>query len=166
LFAREPESAILVHAKETMRVYTMKNVKKFLTVFLAGLVLFSLAAYATSVSEFEKMSFDEQNHFLAKETVDLLNKVKAYDPALEQKTRAYMFDETNQWGIVKGEGAVLAVIADAEKKRPDALDKLQVETITKVVMRHYWKDQGITVPKSIFDDKPASTPEKSGNAGQ
>jgi hypothetical protein len=148
--------------------FIMKGVKFFLTaaamVAAMGFVLFT--ADATSVREFEKMSFDEQVHFLARETDDLLIKIRQHDPALEKKTRAYMLDETNQWGYVKGGGAVLATIDRAEKTRPETLDKLQVETITKVVMRTYWKQQGLTVPQNIFDDPPASTAQKSGNAGQ
>jgi hypothetical protein len=147
--------------------FYMKRVNKFLTVaaLTAATASVLLVAHATSVREFEKMPRDEQVLFLAKETDGLLAKVGKYDPALEQKTRAYMFDETNQWGYVKGGGAVLATIDRAEKTRPETLDRLQVETITKVVMRAYWKDQGIVVPKTIFDETNAPTPVKPASAG-
>ena len=163
--AREPEYAILVHAKSN-EIY-MKRVKNLLTVAaMVAAIGFVLYAHATSVREFEKISLDGQVHFLGNVTLDLVAKVRKYDPALAQKTQTYMLDETNQWGYIKGEGAVLATIDAAEKKRPDALDKIQVETIVKVVMRSYWKEQGVTVPTNIFDELPASTPQKTSNAGQ
>lgn len=131
----------------------MNGVKNLLTgiLFSASLV----TVLATSVREYQAMTSDEKTAFLLKETNDLLAKVKAYDPQLEQKTRSYMLDETNQYGVTLGIGAVLSVVDVSEKKRPETMDKVQIETITKVVMRDYWKAQGVTVPASVLGLKDA-----------
>jgi hypothetical protein len=145
----------------------MKHIKNLLTVAALTTATASVlfVASATSVSEFEKMNSDEQNHFLGNTTLDFVAKVRQYDPALAQKTRSFMLEQTNQWGSLFGIGEVLATIDRAEKTRPETLDKLQVETIIKVVMRRYWKEQGITVPQTIFDATNAPAPVKPASAG-
>jgi len=134
----------------------MKGVKTLLT----GTLLFVsvVTVLATSVREFQAMTRDEKIALLLKDTNDLLTKVNAYDPQLADKTRSYMLIETNEFGGGKGLGAVLAVVDVSERKRPETMDKVQIETITKVIMRNYWKAQGITVPASVLGlkDAPAS----------
>lgn len=132
-------------------------IKKLLTGLAMGGLLCSVAI-ATSVREFQAMTRDDKVTLLLKATNDLLTKVKAYDPQLAEQTRDYMLIETNEFGGGKGLGAVLAVVDVSERKRPETMDKIQVETITKVVMQNYWKAQGFTVPASVLGlkDAPAS----------
>jgi hypothetical protein len=129
-------------------------IKKLLTALAMSGLLCSIAV-ATSVREYQAMRRDEKIAFLVKETNDLLTRVNAYDPQLANKTRLYMLIETNEFGGGKGLGAVLAVVDVTEKKHPETMDKIQVETITKVIMRNYWKKAGVTVPASVLGLKDA-----------
>lgn len=108
---------------------------------------------ATSVREYQAMTRDQQVIFLAKEMGDLLEKVKAYDPQLEQKTHYYMLEETNQYGVSVGMGAVLSVIDISERKHPETMDIIQVEATTKFIMEKFWKKQGIVVPDTVLNPK-------------
>jgi hypothetical protein len=119
---------------------------------------FCSVALATSVREYQNMPDEQKAQFLFKETNDLLARVKAYDPKLEQKTRFYMLDETNAVGGSMGLGAVLDVVSVSVLKRPETMDKAQMETIIKVVIRSYWKSQGITVPASVLSLKEPAVP--------
>jgi hypothetical protein len=130
-------------------------IKILLTGCVTFVLLFSGQAWATSVREYQAMTTEGKTAFLFKETNDLLAKVKAYDPGLEAKTRYYMLDETNEFGGALGLGAVLDVIDTSEKKRPETMDKLQIETVTKIVFRNYWQSEGIIVPASVLGLKPA-----------
>jgi hypothetical protein len=139
----------------------MKSEKiAFMAITLVTALAFIEPAIATSVREFQKMTKDDAAAFLVKETEALLVKVKTYDPKLAEKTRNFMLFETNEFGYVKGLGVVLATIDVSEKRRPETMDVVQVETITKVVMRNFWKEQGIVVPNIIFGTNLPPAPAK------
>src|SRR3569833_532296 len=141
----------------------MKGVKNLL--IAAFLLWAAIPAHAKSVADFEKLTTDEKSKFMLKAVDELLAKVKAYDPALAQKTSAFFYDEKNENSYAKGSAEVFETIIVAKMERPEVLDKLQVENIIRVVFRRYWKEQDITVPNTIFDGKPASTAQKPANAG-
>ncbi len=137
----------------------MKGVKQFLTAgLLAAVFVAAGVAGGTSLREFENMTKDQQTVLLVREANELLGKVKDYDPALEQKTRTFMFVETNKSGFVKGMGEVVGTIGYAVEHRPETLDQGRVETLIKVVFRRFWKEQGIAVPTNVFRETVQTLP--------
>lgn len=132
------------------------TIKILLTGGMTVALLYSGQAWATSVREYQNMTQDQKVAFLFKETNALLANVKTYDPGIEAKTRHYMLEETNQYGVFVGTGAVLAIVDVAEKKHPETTDKIQMETITKVVIQNFWKSQNIVVPADVLGLKQAA----------
>ena len=142
------------------------TIKKSLTIIVAGVCLsLAITALATSVREYQNMTRDQKIDFLGKETDAIISRVKAYDPQIAKKTRYYMLDEKNSFGGALGLGAVLDVVTVCEQKHPESMDKLQIETITKIIIQNYWKRQRFVVPASVLGLKEKASPPASVGTG-
>jgi hypothetical protein len=131
--------------------------KKMLTGLAMGGLLGSVAV-ATSVREYQQMTMTQKDAFLDKELLEILSRIKAYDPQLAAKTRHYMLDETNSFGGALGLGAVLDVVSVTEQKHPESMDKIQIETATEIIIQNYWKREGYAVPASVLGLKEKASP--------
>jgi len=133
-------------------------------IFVIGLLLFASYAYALSISDYEKMTNSQKTEYLYTGINNLLTKVKNYDSDLEEKTRYYIFGKKEDVGSDKGLYAILTLVKTTEQRHPDLLNKIQVESAIKAVIKDYWKDQGITVPATIFAEtnSPAALPVTNG----
>ena len=128
----------------------------------AGILLVSTSVvFATSVREYQQMTNAQKDAFLDNDLLTILSRIKAYDPQLAAKTRYYMLDETNSFGGGLGLGAVLDVVSVCEQKHPESMDKVQIETITKIIIRNYWKREGYVVPASVLGLKEKAYPPAS-----